>query len=373
MLPRYFGTVKTPDGHCTSARPSGFVRKWSDIMRPCAHHKDGAEAVGRAGVRIMHPVSQLAEPSPGPAPRSPAALSVVIPTHNRASLLQGNLDALRRQTFRDFDVIVVDDGSTDRTPELLAAAAREGSIRIGYVRQENRGPAAARNVGVLAAKGRIVLFLDDDVRPEESLISRHVAAHTGRPGLQVAALGRVVWSPEMRPDPFQEWLSESGQHYGYALITTPQNVPYGFFNASNVSVKRDFLISNGLFDESFHHPAYEDVELAYRLTARGMEIVYEPEAVAYQCRLTTRREFRRRARIIGRSLWAFQQKHPETRQGPSKVRPKDLEYILKTAFGLACFHLPSFLTFFVPRRYLQAGYARAVRYYKDRGYRACSR
>ncbi|MDP3719094.1 MAG: glycosyltransferase family 2 protein [Acidobacteriota bacterium] len=84
--------------------------------------------------------------------------SVVIPTHNRARLLDACLTSVFAQRFVDYDVVVVDDGSTDDTPAVLA---RYGD-RVRVCRQQNRGPGAARNVGIRHAQGRYVAFLDSD-------------------------------------------------------------------------------------------------------------------------------------------------------------------------------------------------------------------
>jgi GT2 family glycosyltransferase len=84
--------------------------------------------------------------------------SVVIPTYNRLSLLQRTLASVRRQSHADYEIIVVDDGSTDATREWLAS--NSGSLRV--VQESNRGPGAARNVGVREAEGDYVAFLDSD-------------------------------------------------------------------------------------------------------------------------------------------------------------------------------------------------------------------
>ncbi|HEX4265929.1 MAG TPA: glycosyltransferase family A protein [Verrucomicrobiae bacterium] len=82
--------------------------------------------------------------------------SIIIPTFNRAALLQQALESIAQQTFRDFETLVVDDGSTDATPQVAA------SFGARLLRQENRGPGAARNLGIQQASGRYIAFLDSD-------------------------------------------------------------------------------------------------------------------------------------------------------------------------------------------------------------------
>jgi glycosyltransferase involved in cell wall biosynthesis len=86
------------------------------------------------------------------------AISVIIPTYNRAALLREAIDSTLRQTFRDFEILVVDDGSRDATPEV----ARDYAGRIVYICQENRGCNAARNTALLRARGEYIALLDSD-------------------------------------------------------------------------------------------------------------------------------------------------------------------------------------------------------------------
>lgn len=86
-------------------------------------------------------------------------VSVIIPTHNRAALLAEAIDSVLQQTFSDFELIIVDDGSTDNTPQVVAAY---DDPRIAYIRQDGQERGAARNRGVAAAKGEFITFLDDD-------------------------------------------------------------------------------------------------------------------------------------------------------------------------------------------------------------------
>lgn len=88
----------------------------------------------------------------------PAKVSVIIPTYNNAALLHETLDGVRRQTFKDLEVIVVDDGSTDDT----AGVVRRYAPNICYVHQSNQGPAAARNKGAAIAQGEFIAFCDHD-------------------------------------------------------------------------------------------------------------------------------------------------------------------------------------------------------------------
>lgn len=108
-------------------------------------------------------------------------VSVVIPTLNRAPLLEAALDAVLAQTHRELEVVVVDDGSTDRTSRVVAAAARRDSRVRGLRHDVSRGAAAARNVGVEESRGSYLLFEDDDCRGAPARIERLLAALESSP------------------------------------------------------------------------------------------------------------------------------------------------------------------------------------------------
>src|SRR5438309_8873202 len=107
----------------------------------------------------------------------PKKITVQICSHNRKQLLAKVLASLFDQTFpkEEFEVIVVDDGSTDGTAEMIKGLA--APIDLVYIRQEKEGLSAGRNKGILKAQGEIILFIDDDVIADSNLVGEHVRAH----------------------------------------------------------------------------------------------------------------------------------------------------------------------------------------------------
>jgi GT2 family glycosyltransferase len=208
-----------------------------------------------------------------------------------------------------FEIVVVDDGSTDGTFDWLGERTPARPVR--RLRQQNRGPAAARNRGVAASTGELVAFLGDDTVPEPGWLAAHWAArrmYSGAPRL--AVIGYTGWHPRMRLTPFLCYINEQGPQFGYSLIRDPGNVPFNFFYTSNLSLPRELLLEEP-FDENFPHPAWEDIEASYRLFRRGLQLVYEPLARVLHDHPTDFRRFCARQERAGESAVLFARKHPE--------------------------------------------------------------
>jgi GT2 family glycosyltransferase len=256
------------------------------------------------------------------------SFSVVIPTFERPDTLARVLDALAGQTApADFEVLVVDDGSRDATPERLRALSPPYPFR--FFRQENSGPAAARNRGVEEARGRWILFLGDDTVPEPNLLSVHAEAHAAPRAYPIAVLGYTTWPSDRRVSPFLHHINEYGLQFGYGLIENPDAVPFNFFYTSNISLPRALLQAAGLFDTTFPHAAWEDIEIAYRMMKMGMKILYRPAAVARHYHDITFDSFRRRQEKAGEAAAIFYEKHTEL--GDFLGVPQALEFREKGA------------------------------------------
>lgn len=242
-------------------------------------------------------------------------LSVVIPTFDRKERLVRTLDALRAQRGDvpgGAEVVVVDDGSADGTPDVLRARANAGEIV--FLSVAHGGPARARNAGARPARGEILLFLGDDVAPEPGFLAEHDRAHREAAEPR-AVLGYTGWDrSRMRVTPFLHHLNERGLQFGYGLIADPESVPFNFFYTSNVSLPREVFLELGGFDESFPFAAWEDVEFSWRAVraARALRIVYRPVARARHDHPVTFAAFRKRQRRSGLAAAVFARKHIES-------------------------------------------------------------
>jgi GT2 family glycosyltransferase len=198
-------------------------------------------------------------------------LDVVIVTRERWAVLERTLSALRGQTVSAFRTIIVCDGTDQDVPPRLRRSVGQ------FIVQEEAGLAAARNRGVAASEGPLVLFLGDDIIPRSDFIERHLERHAATPGDDPAVLGHVEWHQAVAGRRLERWLSFSGAQFDYA---DPSQAGFESFSSDNVSLPRALLKAAGGFDESLHG-GDADLELSWRLHQHGMRLVYEPRAIAH--------------------------------------------------------------------------------------------
>lgn len=198
-------------------------------------------------------------------------ITVVIPTYQRKDRLARVLEGLSRQTYPDFDVVVVDDGSTDGTSRYLREARFPFQVRA--ISQLNAGPAAARNAGVAAATGEIVLFLDDDVLPGPELVGEHLRAQAAEP--RCAVMGPLGSLPRYS-QPWVAWEQAMLEDQYRAMARGEWEPTFRQFWTGNASVPREEILGAGGFDTGFRRA--EDVELAVRLARRGVRFRFHPAA-----------------------------------------------------------------------------------------------
>lgn len=198
--------------------------------------------------------------------REPLMLSVVIPTYNRAPRLRLTLEGLARQTWPtdQFEVLVVSDGSTDETEAMVETYAATSAYRLRLLTQRNAGPSQARNRGVEAACGEIIVFIDDDVEPMPVLLAVHAAHHLHAD--RIAVIGPMLPDPaRMRAEP--PWIAWEHamlqkQYSSWESGRWREAGPHHFYSG-NASLRRDLFLACGGFDVRFTRQ--EDVELACRL------------------------------------------------------------------------------------------------------------
>ena len=202
-------------------------------------------------------------------------VSIVVATYNRCEGLRQLLVALAEQTYPAdrFEVVVVDDGSTDDTLELLQTIVVPYALH--HVSQSNGGPAVARNRGVEHARGSLILFLDDDVRPIPDLVAVHVAAQGEASDLVVT--GPMSAPPLDWPQPAWDRWDAAQLHKQYqAMLAGEFACGQRQFFTANASLRRRMFQNAGGFDPAFKRA--EDVELAWRMSRLDARFAFEPRA-----------------------------------------------------------------------------------------------
>jgi GT2 family glycosyltransferase/Skp family chaperone for outer membrane proteins len=238
-------------------------------------------------------------------------ISVVIPTFNRAGWVTNCLASLGHQTLSPerYEVLVVDDGSVDETPAVCAGHSKQMALK--YIRIPHRGISAAKNAGINAAVGTVVLFFDDDDTAHEDLLLEHLNAHAARSEENTAVLGYTTWDRALTVTPLMHWLTEiSGMLFAYRGLTDGQLLPHTYFWGGRSSCKRSLLLRGGGFNEQF--TAGEDIELGYRLSKDGFQVIFNPSAVSYMSRALTYEDCWRRCERVGRALCLMSKVHPDS-------------------------------------------------------------
>ena len=230
-------------------------------------------------------------------------LSVVIPTYNRKETLKTTLMSLNDQTFKGFEVIVADDGSTDGTEQSVKALSL--SYPVKHVWQRNSGRSAARNMGLEKAGGDIILFIDDHIVSDKRLIEEHVRYHD-KYGVEVVR-GRVEFIEKTQDAPKMTEYVDERRFKAPAY----EQQPFRIFITNNISVKKRALMSVFGFDEDFREYGLQDAEMGYRLKEAGCTFKIDPNAVGYIFGVGWTYEERcARRRQVGRSSVLFYKKHP---------------------------------------------------------------
>jgi GT2 family glycosyltransferase len=229
-------------------------------------------------------------------------VTIQLCTYNRRRLLGRVLDALFHQDADpdSYEVVLVDDGSTDGSYESIIARASPPCM-FSVVRQPNGGLALGRNAGIARSRGEIVLFMDDDVLATPSLVRAHAAFHRDHPDAIGRGVAINVSSFDALPTPVYSLRNYSG----------------AYFWTTNVSVPRALLDDAGGFDERFREYGWEDLELGFRLRRMGVASVLIREAVVFHFKPPAQPEqfsnMARQARAQARTAQQFLAKHPHWR------------------------------------------------------------
>jgi glycosyltransferase involved in cell wall biosynthesis len=240
-----------------------------------------------------------------------APMTVAIASYQRRDALMRLLLELDRQLAatpelaRDVEIVVVLDGSTDGSREAVEARAWSVPVRVHW--QENSGLASARNVGLAAAAGRVVWFLDDDLVPSQGLVARHRHAHDGDARAVVVGPCRIPTDVDA-PEALLRWWDSF-----YADLADKGVIDqFDRFTTANASARAEVLTEVGGFDATFVEYGLEDYELAVRLLRSGVVVRFDPEAVAWHPDIPPTKVLVARQYGVGLNAARMACMHPET-------------------------------------------------------------
>lgn len=256
-------------------------------------------------------------------------ISVIIPTYNGAKKLPNILNALAQQTYQDFETIVVIDGSTDNTIEMLEKENHWNLKDFKFIFQENGGRSKVRNFGAKNAKGELLIFFDDDTRPQKDSIERHKNHYqkfqktilVGNPPIQkektisyfdkYRCYLNYIWVKDLSPSPFR--------------IQTP------FFTAANCSIPTEIFKKLRGFDENLTDA--EDFDMAMRAFELNIPLYFDIDNIAWHDDFVSCKKYIQRLRQYNQSHEYLSKLKPELLKKYPIYIPAELNWKKKIVYS----------------------------------------
>lgn len=234
--------------------------------------------------------------------------SVIVPSYNGAKKLPNLLAALEQQSFKDFEVIIVADGSVDNTAEVVNTGKWRLNLRL--IEQQNKGRSATRNRGAAEATADLLIFFDDDMRPLPRSVEEHVAHHRQYPGsIVTGGLQEEVTEGATELFKYKSYLSEKWlsplKGEGSKALAERQV----FVTTANFSIAKKDFESLGGFDERLTDA--EDYEFAVRAVKKGVPLYFRDDAFAWHDDSVTTPSYIRRQRQYAKANAKLLAIHPE--------------------------------------------------------------
>ena len=217
-------------------------------------------------------------------------VSVVVPAYNAEKTIQKCLDSLLRIDYPFYEIVVVDDGSTDGTWDILRKYSAANS-NVKCIRQKNKGPAAARNRGVRKSIGEVIFFTDSDCIVPRDWVTRLLRYFGDE---SIGAAGGSL-KPATVNSIFEQFDQKRRENLYGNIKRFIDALP-----TCNLAVRRNVFEEVGGFDESFKCASAEDYDLCYRMRDRGYKIFYDPEVSVLHYHSQDIRSLLRRGYIHGR-------------------------------------------------------------------------
>jgi glycosyltransferase involved in cell wall biosynthesis len=268
--------------------------------------------------------------------------SVIISTYNGAGRIGNLLNALAKQSHMNFEIVVVIDGSTDNTAEVVAAH-NEAFKSIKTIIQGNKGRAAVKNRGVKEASGDVVIFYDDDMVPETNSVQKHIAFHEKFSGI---LSGNPIEDEDISRTDVQNYKAAltkiwTAKYDGLTLLSF-SNL---FFSAANCSVRKEVFETLHGFDERLNDA--EDFDFAYRAMESGVLVYFDKSNRAYHQESITCLSYINRLRQYSKAHQKLSELHPD-RKSKSASETSMLKKIIYRIFSFLFWVKLIDTGFFVP-------------------------
>ncbi len=277
-----------------------FIFSWTDEWHRAGQQVDdwafGLTRIDRSPKPALNAVAGVLQEGVFPKETPWPKVSVVVCSYNGSKTIRQTLEALQRVDYPDYEVIVVDDGSTDATPQIAA----EYPVRL--VSQKNLGLSGARNTGAGFSQGEIIAYIDDDAYPDRDWLRFLVWTYLTT---DYAAVGGPNVTPPEDP-PVAMAVGHAPGHATHVLVsdTEAEHIP-----GCNMSFRRAAIERIGGFDSRFR-AAGDDVDACWRVNTSGMRIGFSHAAMVWHHRRSSIRAYWKQQQGYGRAEALLEQKWP---------------------------------------------------------------
>jgi GT2 family glycosyltransferase len=293
-----------------------FVFSWTDDWFTGGYQIEdwafGITRADRSPKPAYHALREVLTRAPAALLRNVPRVSVVVCTYNGGRTLDQCLQSLMAVNYPDYEVIVVDDGSTDDTPAILACYPKVRSLR-----QKNHGLSHARNAGLRAATGAIVAYTDDDCYADPDWLTHLVEQleHSG-----AAAVG----GPNLTPEDGR-LAACVGACPGQPMHVLESDQVAEHIPGCNMAYRKEALLAIGGFDVQYRK-AGDDVDVCWRLQQQGLWITFAPSAVVWHHRRQTPRGYLKQQAGYGEAEALLRFKHPDKYNGRGDGKWRGIMY-----------------------------------------------
>jgi glycosyltransferase involved in cell wall biosynthesis len=243
-------------------------------------------------------------------------VSIIVSTYNGAKKIRRILEALSRQTFKNFEIVIAVDGSVDNTEEVVSELSSHFS-HLKVVNQKNRGRAAIRNFGASHAQGEVFIFFDDDMVPYDNCVEKHLSFHIETKA--TAALAGNIAEPNEGKSDIQLYKSYLAvkwtEKYQDGLNQLSQNNL--FLSAANFSISANIFRTLKGFDERLND--IEDFEFGCRILKNGIPLFFDKSNLALHFDLISAQSYLKRMTQYAKALKTVKLLVPDLPITPRKV------------------------------------------------------